>query len=171
MERCPCCNARLRGAAQCPRCQSDLSAVIGAGQAAGFWLSKAVHLYEQQEAERCVDALMLSSALHRTELSISFRDFFIQQQCKDVLALLQQKQLIAAKQQLFKVRKLFPYNELLSQLNSFTDYLMSKNKTTEISWKIHFLSALKMLFGKDEFLNIIKWLSESYSKIKLNTTK
>jgi len=130
MQRCPCCNARLRGATLCPRCQSDLSAVIGARQAAQFWLSKSIEYWQENEEEQSIDALMVALHLKKNPLPLVFRDFIIQQLCQAILEQLAQKQIIAAKQRFYRIRKLLPYSELLQQLQTFTDYLLI-NKPTD----------------------------------------
>jgi methylphosphotriester-DNA--protein-cysteine methyltransferase len=128
MERCPCCKARLGGATLCPRCQADLSKVIGAEQSAQYWLSKAIQHWEENEDEQSLSALELSLRLKITKLALVFRDFLIHQQCRGILDLLAQKKLLPAQQRLYRVRKLLPYSKLLQQLHSFTDYLLAKNQ-------------------------------------------
>jgi hypothetical protein len=128
MERCPCCNARLGGAARCPRCQADLSHMMAAEQAARFWLAKAIQYWQDNEAGQSVSALELSLRLKKTGLALVFRDFLIRQQCQDVLDLLAQKQLLPAKQRLYSLRNWLPHSQLLQQLNAFTDYLLVQNQ-------------------------------------------
>jgi hypothetical protein len=128
MERCPCCNARLGGAAQCPRCQADLGSMIAAEQSARFWLSKAMQHLQDNETGQSARAVALSLHLKKTGLALVFRDFLIHQQCQEILALLAQKQLLSAKQRLYSVRNLFPHSQLLQQLNAFTDHLLVQNQ-------------------------------------------
>lgn len=128
MERCPCCNARLGGSVLCPRCQADLGSVIGAEQAAQYWLSRAIQFWGEHEDEQSIGALDLSQHLKKTELAHVFRDFLIQQLCRDILEKLAQNQLPAAKQQLYRIRNLLPYSEKLQQLQMFTDYLLVKKQ-------------------------------------------
>jgi hypothetical protein len=128
MERCPCCNARLGGAARCPRCQADLSYMMAAEQAARFWLAKAIQYWQDNEAGKSVSALELSLRLKKTGLALVFRDFLIRQQCQGVLDLLAQKQLLPAKQRLYSMRNWLPHSQLLQQLNAFTDYLWVQNQ-------------------------------------------
>jgi hypothetical protein len=128
MERCPCCNARLGGAAQCPRCQADLGNIMAAEQSARFWLAKAIRHWQDNEAGQSASAVVLSLRLKKTGLALVFRDFLIRQQCREILALLAQKQLLLAKQRLYSVRNLFPHSQLLQQLNSFTDHLLVQNQ-------------------------------------------
>jgi hypothetical protein len=128
MERCPCCNARLGGAARCLRCQADLSHMMAAEQAARFWLAKAIQYWQEDEAGQSVSTLELSLRLKKTGLALVFRDFLIRQQCQGVLDLLAQKQLLPAKQRLYSMRNWLPHSQLLQQLNAFTDYLWVQNQ-------------------------------------------
>lgn len=125
MERCPCCKARLGGATQCPRCQADLSIVIGAEQSAQFWLAKAIYYWNDNEVENSSGALTHSLHLKQTRLALVFRDFIIQQQCRQILDLLAQKKILPAKQRLFKMRLFIPESYLLQQLSSFTDHSLA----------------------------------------------
>ncbi len=125
MERCPCCNARLRGAMLCRRCQADLSAVIGARQTAQFWLSQSIEYWQNNEEEQSIDALMIALHLKKSPLAQAFRDFLSQRLCQAILEQLAKKQILAAKQRLYRIRKLLPYSEHLQQLQAFTDYLLA----------------------------------------------
>ncbi|RLA21714.1 MAG: hypothetical protein DRQ62_09145, partial [Gammaproteobacteria bacterium] len=60
MERCPCCNARLKEAVICPRCRADLSAVIGSEQAAEKYLAKAIQQWAEGEGEQSIQALVFA---------------------------------------------------------------------------------------------------------------
>ena len=128
MDRCPCCNARLREVAICPRCKADLSAIIDAEQSAQFWLSKAVHYCLESKTEQSIAALDLSLCLNKTRVANVFRDFLIHQQSRDILDLLAKKQLLAAKQQLYRVRELLSYSKQLRKLDNLTDYLLIKDQ-------------------------------------------
>lgn len=128
MERCPCCKARLGGARLCPRCQADLGNIIAAEQSARFWLSKALLHWQENAVEQCLGALERSLRLKKIRLALVFRDYLIRQQCRVILDLLAQKQLLPAKQQLYKARILLPYSQLLQELESFTDYLWINNQ-------------------------------------------
>jgi len=129
MERCPCCNARLKTAVKCPRCQADLSSIISSEQSAQYWLSKAIQYWAGKEIEKSLAALKLSLQLKKTSLSIIFRDFIIQQQCQNILDLLAKHQLLAAKQLLYRTRLLIPISKQLKQLHIFTDYLLLKSSS------------------------------------------
>ena len=124
MDRCPGCNARLRELVLCPRCKADLSAIINAEQSARFWLSKAIYYCLESKTEQGIAALNLSLGLNKTRVANVFRDFLIQQQSRDILGLLEKKQLLAAKQQLYSVRELLSHSKQLRKLDSFTDYLL-----------------------------------------------
>ena len=128
MDRCPCCNARLGEVEICPRCKADLSAIINAEQSAQFWLSKAIYFCLESKAEQGIAALELSLCLNKNRMAEVFRDFLIQRHCRDILDLLAKKQLLAAKQQLYKVRELLPHSKQLRKLDSFTDFLLDKNQ-------------------------------------------
>jgi hypothetical protein len=57
-----------------------------------------------------------------------FRDFLIQQLCRNVLALMANKQLLEAKKQLYCARELLSQSKQLRKLDSFTDYLLLRNQ-------------------------------------------
>ncbi|MBE0471222.1 MAG: hypothetical protein IBX55_17140 [Methyloprofundus sp.] len=126
MERCPCCNARLKGAVDCPRCQADLSAVIGAEQTAEHYLAKAIQHWAHKQAEQSIAALMLALSLKKTALSLLFREYLIQHYYVEVVELLAGKHLLSANQQLYNARRLLPYSPQLQQLRTFTHYLLAQ---------------------------------------------
>ena len=128
MERCPCCNARLKDAVKCPRCQANLSDIIGSERSAKFWLSRAIQFWAESKTEQSLAALDISIGLKKIKLAIAFRNFLIQKQYRDIMDLLAQKQLLAAKQQLYRVRLLYAHSMQLQQLNRFTDYLLAKKQ-------------------------------------------
>jgi len=127
MERCPCCNARLKEKLTCPRCQADLSALIAAGKVAEQSLAKAIQLWANKQGEQSIAALMLALSLNKSSLALRFRGYLIQQYYRKVLDLLARKQLLPANQQLYKARRLLPYSAELQQLRTFTDYLLAKH--------------------------------------------
>ena len=131
MQRCPCCNARLRGAVVCPRCQADLRAGIAAGQAAGYWLGRAIEFWQMSNHEAGLHALQRSLWLKKTHPALKFRDFLITWCCRKVLALLLQNDLHAAKQLLYECRSLFPLSAQLRQLQAFSDFLLVKHASTK----------------------------------------
>ncbi len=124
MERCPGCNARLRGRVVCARCQADLTMLVHSEQAAEAWLATAMEYLATGELTRCISALQLALALNKTQLAFVFRDFLIAQQTQHVVNLLAQKQILAAKQVLYSMRGLFAYSNSLQKLNAFSDYLL-----------------------------------------------
>ncbi len=126
MERCPCCKARLNNAVLCPRCQADVSNVVYAEQAACYWLSEAIRHWSNGNAEQSLRVLELSIGLKNSVFSLIFRDYLIHSQSRLILNLLVEQQLLAAKRQLFRVRRLLPDSSLLQQLNSFSDYLLAQ---------------------------------------------
>ena len=127
MERCPCCNARLKAALICPRCQADLSAVIGAQQAAEKHLAKAIQHWSQSDKEQSIRALVLSLNLKKTQVAVLFREFIIQKYYQEVVQLLGKKQLLSANQCLYHARQLLSYSPQLQQLQAFTGYLLVKH--------------------------------------------
>ena len=127
MERCPCCKSRLREFMLCPRCQADLSGIINTEQIAKVWLTHAIQYWTDHKIKQSLDALELSIHLKKTELAFAFRGFLIEQQYQNILQQLAQKQIFPAKNQLYKIRNLFPHSKLLRQLNEFTDYLILNN--------------------------------------------
>lgn len=128
MERCFYCNARLKGAVICPRCQADLSVVIRSEQVAQFWFSKTIQYWLENKTGQSLAALTLSLRFKKNQLTIVFHRFLIEQLCKEILDLLAQKQLLAAKQRLYTVCGLFPQSQQLQQLNRFADYLLLKSQ-------------------------------------------
>lgn len=124
MERCPCCKSRLRESSLCPRCQADLSGIFNTEHSAEYWLTHALKYWVENEIKQSLEALEYSIRLKKTDLALAFREFIIEQQGKDILFCLAQKQMITAKSQLYKIRPLFPYSKLLQELNDFTDYLL-----------------------------------------------
>ncbi len=127
MERCPCCNARLRDRTVCSRCKSDLSLLISSEQVAQDWLATAIAHWKAENIEQSIDAIGLSLNLKITRMAEVFREFIIQQECQKILDLLAEKELLAAKQSLYRVRKLLPFSQQLQQLYSFSEYLLVNN--------------------------------------------
>ena len=128
MERCPCCNARLRERTVCSRCKSDLSQLINSEKTAQYRLSQAIQFHLQGNIGHCIAAIGISLGLKKIRLVVIFREFLIQQQCQEVLDLLAEKQLIFAKKKLYTARKLIPYSMQLQHLNSFCDYLLAQSQ-------------------------------------------
>ena len=87
-------------------------------------LREAIHMARVQEAEE------LDSSVDRrsTEMAREFKAFIIQQQSAEVLELFAEKQLMQAKQQLYKARALFSSSQQLQQLNAFGDYLLLQER-------------------------------------------
>lgn len=124
MERCLCCHARLQASDICPRCQADLSVLNNTEHMAQLWLTKAIHYWIDHETERSFAALDISLHLKKTKVAATFQDYIVRQQCQKILDLLAQKQLLLAKQYLYKMQHLFSLNKPLQQLNLFSDYLL-----------------------------------------------
>lgn len=91
MQRCPCCNARLKEAVHCPRCKADLQEIIQVQKLAKIWYQKAIACYLNNEVQLCLDALTRSLQLRHSESALLFRAFVLKRQKKtSVLAELQQ---------------------------------------------------------------------------------
>ncbi|MCK5889008.1 MAG: hypothetical protein KAG19_03595 [Methylococcales bacterium] len=125
MERCPCCNARLRERLICSRCKADLSLVIQSEKVAKEWLSQAMDDWSQGELAEGIAALDYSLALKNTQIAQAFKGYIIHQKSEEITHLLAQKQLLPAKQILYQVRNLFPASKTLKEINRFTDYLLA----------------------------------------------
>lgn len=123
MQRCPSCNARLKDRVICARCKADLTVLIRSERSAQQWLTKAVEACVANNIEQGITALVISLSLHKTRIALVFREFIIERQCRIILDLLAQKQLLAAKSSLYKARFLLPYSKQLQHLTSFSDYL------------------------------------------------
>ena len=80
MQRCPCCNARLKEAVSCPRCKADLQEIIRVQQLAKLWYQKAIIYYLNNELQDCLDALTRSLQLRHSESAWLFRAFVIERQ-------------------------------------------------------------------------------------------
>ncbi len=124
IERCPSCNARLKQALCCPRCKADLSNIVSSEQSAQYYLSVAVQAMLNNNIEKSSVAISRSLHLKTTEIALIFRAFLIQQQTKEVLDLLAQTHLIAAKNKLYALRQIIPYSKNLQQLDCFASYLL-----------------------------------------------
>ena len=126
MERCPCCNARLKERVICSRCRADLTELINTEKSAHIRLAKAIQYWLSGESEQSIAAITVSLNSKKTRVALVFREFMIHQQCTDILDKLAEKKLLLAKQQLYRVRLLFPHSKQLQQLNRFTDYLLAQ---------------------------------------------
>lgn len=124
IERCPCCNARLKGSVICPRCTADLNLILDSKKTAQYWLSKAVQSLADNEVEKSVIAINFSLHLSRTKIATVFYDFLVFRQCNDILELLAQDQVLVAKKILYNARVLIPHSKQLQQLDLFTNYLI-----------------------------------------------
>ena len=126
MQRCPSCNARLKDRIICSRCKADLSALMNSELAAQQWIHKALEFYINEEIEQSIAAITLSVNIHKSHLTFALREFMIDRQCRAILDLLAEKQVLEAKNRLYIARMLLPYSKLLQQLNAFADYLLVK---------------------------------------------
>ena len=124
MPRCPCCKARLPETGLCSRCGTDLKLALAAEQAGKIQLVEAINLCLTGQIMPSLDALKHSLLLNSTPLGLGLFEFLIAKQCQQILELLAQKQIVTAKQQLYILRSKLPRNELLEQLQTFSDYLL-----------------------------------------------
>jgi len=127
MQRCPCCNARLRERVVCARCRADLSVLANVNQAAKLCLFEAIHYYLAKNLEQSITAINHSLVLKKTETALAFREFIATQQSEEILDLLAQKKLLQARQRLYSIRMLFPFSQQLQQIDVFSDYMLVKN--------------------------------------------
>ena len=126
MERCPCCNARLKELTNCPRCQADLNVLNSVDQMAKLWFKKAINYWLDNNIDKSLDALGVSLSFKKNRVVVAFQNFIIKQQCQNILELLAQNQLYSAKKKLFKMHHLFLYHQQLQQLNLFVDSFLIK---------------------------------------------
>ncbi len=89
MQRCPCCNARLKETITCPRCKADLQDIIRTQHLADSWYQKAIDHYLNNELQHCVDALTQSLQLHHSDSALLFRAFVRERQTHTILSELQ----------------------------------------------------------------------------------
>lgn len=80
MQRCPCCNARLKETVNCPRCKADLQAIVRARHLADRWYQKAIEHYLNDELQGCIDALTQSLQLRHSDSALLFRAFVRERQ-------------------------------------------------------------------------------------------
>ncbi|SJM94261.1 hypothetical protein [Crenothrix polyspora] len=127
MERCSCCNARLGGALICPRCQTNLAAVISSEQQANALLAHAMQLWFIQERKLAVQTLTQALGYKKTPAILIFRDFIIRQYGSKIVALLAHGKHQHAQYTLTLLIKLHPTHPLLLQLRGFTNHLIAKS--------------------------------------------
>ncbi|WP_349431183.1 hypothetical protein Q9L42_012725 [Methylomarinum sp. Ch1-1] len=125
MERCPCCNARLRSVSLCPRCRSDLSHAAAAERGARDYLFRAIRHCQENNAELGLQSLAHAQSLKKTPLAAALGDFLLDRQRREISQLLAQKQLLPAKKRLYKLAKIAPGDEQLRLLNDFVDYQLA----------------------------------------------
>ena len=75
MERCPTCQARLRGESVCGRCRTDLGLVLRAETLAATQLRAAIAHLAGGDEEAARRALEESLRLKRGPLALRLRDF------------------------------------------------------------------------------------------------
>jgi hypothetical protein len=127
MERCSCCNARLNGALNCPRCQANLTDVVSSEQRAQFLLEQAMELWFAQEPKLAMRALSKAIGHKKSLTALVLRDVIVRQYCSKIFALLAQGKYHEVQQTLTLLRELHPTHQLLAQLQGFTQYLLSQH--------------------------------------------
>jgi Tfp pilus assembly protein PilF len=75
MERCPTCQARLRGEPVCARCRTDLSLPLAVEAEAAARLRRAVARLAEGDPAAARSALEESLRLKRDPLALLLRDF------------------------------------------------------------------------------------------------
>ncbi|MGR9051757.1 MAG: hypothetical protein ACU84J_03845 [Gammaproteobacteria bacterium] len=96
-----------------------------AERAARESLISAMHYAEEQEPEKCFGALENSLALKSNPTAKLFKAFFIEQQCRQLLALLAENRIKEAKHRLYQIRRGIPYSETLRHILAFVNYLQT----------------------------------------------
>ncbi|MGH8476475.1 MAG: GxxExxY protein [Methylococcales bacterium] len=69
MERCPACQARLKGAAQCPRCGADLDLLVRARDQTRQWMRDALASYRSGDRDHALECLREIDALDSSPAS------------------------------------------------------------------------------------------------------
>lgn len=123
MQRCPCCNARLKSDPQCPRCGADLTRALRCEQLAQAWLSVALQTLNAGQADIAVAALKRSISFKQTQVARLFRAFLIQQQYRLLYDTIGQKQWLAARQAIARLRSLMGDNESLQRFVALIEHL------------------------------------------------
>ncbi len=122
MKRCSCCKARMSEAV-CKRCGADFTSARQAEHWANHWLAKSVDFHRHQQFQQSITALELSIGLASSSLANCYRRFLIDFHGREILALLQNNQLLVAKLRLFQIRRLIKFSTALQQLRKFVDFL------------------------------------------------
>ncbi|AEF99374.1 hypothetical protein [Methylomonas methanica] len=123
MQRCPCCNARLKSDPQCPRCGADLAGALHCEQLAQTWMSVALQTLNAGQADIAVAALQRSLSFKQTPAARLFRDFLIQQQYRLLYDSIGQKQWPAARQAIARLQRLMGDNEALQRFVALVGHL------------------------------------------------
>ena len=125
MLRCPCCQARLGDAVDCPRCQADLRAVASAEKGSEICLANAIRAWQCSDLPTSVLNLEQALFLKHSSLAAQLRNMLIANKAREIFALLAKREIVEAKRRLFALRHLYASSPLLCQLNQFSDYLLS----------------------------------------------
>ena len=123
MQRCPCCNARLKSDPQCPRCGADLARALRCEQLAQTWLSVALQTLNAGQADIAVAALRRSLSFKQTQAAKFFRAFLIQRQFLLLYDSIGQKQWPSARQAIARLQSLMGDNEALQRFVALVGHL------------------------------------------------
>ena len=131
MERCPCCNARLRNPSQCQRCHSDLSLAATATESANHFLMQGIAHWQAGAIAQSLLALHQSIRLKDSSVGQVLFNRLLQDYWQQILDLLRENQTLKAKQALYSIRPLISHSPLLSALNECVDFRLIYPKIEE----------------------------------------
>ena len=123
MQRCPCCNARLKAEPFCPRCGADLSRALECEQLAEAWLSIALQSLSVGQAGIAIAAVKRSLSFKQTQAACLFQDFLIHHQYQVLYQNIARKQWSLAQQTLARLRALMGDNESLQRFFALIEHL------------------------------------------------
>lgn len=131
MQRCPCCNARLRAESVCPRCSADLSRVLQCEQLAQAWLTVALQSLAAGQASISIAAVKRSLSFKQTQAARLFHDFLIHHQYQALYQNIERKQWPQAQQTLARLRALMGDNESLQRFFALIEYLATTGEDAQ----------------------------------------
>lgn len=123
MQRCPCCNARLKAEPLCPRCGADLSRALQCEQLAEAWLSVALQSLTAGQASIAIAAVKRSLSFKQTQAAGLFQDFLIHHQYQALYQNIARKQWPQARQTLARLQVLMGDNESLQRFLALIEHL------------------------------------------------
>jgi hypothetical protein len=126
MQRCPCCNARLRAEPVCSRCGADLSGALRCEELAKLWLSVSLQTLHAGQPDVAVAAIERSLSFKQTHAARLFRDFLVQHQYRTLYEHLAQKQWQDARRTVARLTVLLGDNESLNRFLAFIEHSSAK---------------------------------------------